>query len=430
MEMKKLMRLTVFLLLTVGLCFPIVIFAETITLKSGKTIKAEIIEITEKYITVKMQGKPISYAVPEIKSIDGWICAKEKIKDWLSLKTEPRQIISVPPKKWTQTTDPSNKYPRVYFTGDKPGQIFRVAFREIYVPNQTALQWAQDEAKSIENTRPNKFLEIKKVTSPLPIGLDNFSWVVLEWEALGSNKKLDTQLLKGQQYYAKIDSNSIIEVVVLGPAKLFEMAGNKEIIDYLSNFKLVKSLSTEEVRKLAYQEDMINKNLANFFISSPEYTKQLEYTRQEPPFTITAPKGWYMALKKENVMGVDRVFFCKYNPEKPLLQGASGPFEIPYIKVAFFAEHEGLPTVTWRNSIVSQLRSMDMPILIDEEIKVDSRLGNHVTALFSEENLITDVYIFAIGNLSLSIKAICGSDEFEETKKEIKEAIDSIRFRE
>lgn len=241
----------------------------------------------------------------------------------------------------------------------------------------------------------------------------------------------DNIVLKSRQYYAKMDDDYIIEVVVAGPAKLFESAVDKEIIDYLSSFRVAKVSSTEDMEgtaQLSYHEDMINKNLANFTIVSPKYTKQINYMREDPPLTITAPKDWYMALKKESAGGIDRAFFCKYDPEKPLSQDARGPFETPYIKVAFLPNPEGLPLIASHNSMLSRFKSIGVTILIDEEITVDNQLGSHITASIPEENSLTDVYIFTTGDAFLSIKAICRADEFEGTKKAIKETIDSIRF--
>jgi tetratricopeptide (TPR) repeat protein len=47
------------------------IFAETIILKSGKTIEGKILEKTDKYIKIDLQGVPLTYFLDEIESIDG-----------------------------------------------------------------------------------------------------------------------------------------------------------------------------------------------------------------------------------------------------------------------------------------------------------------------------------------------------------------------
>lgn len=67
---KKLTWLTLVLVLT-GLCYPFMIFAETIVLKSGKTIEAKIIERRDEYIKIEYYGVPLTYFFDEIESIDG-----------------------------------------------------------------------------------------------------------------------------------------------------------------------------------------------------------------------------------------------------------------------------------------------------------------------------------------------------------------------
>ena len=48
-----------------------IIFAETIVLKSGKTIEGKIIERTDKYIAIDFDGVSVPYSLEEIESIDG-----------------------------------------------------------------------------------------------------------------------------------------------------------------------------------------------------------------------------------------------------------------------------------------------------------------------------------------------------------------------
>ncbi len=62
MEKKLLIILCV-----IGL--PISVFAETIVFKSGKTIEGNILERTEKYITMDFEGVPVIYFMDEIESI-------------------------------------------------------------------------------------------------------------------------------------------------------------------------------------------------------------------------------------------------------------------------------------------------------------------------------------------------------------------------
>ena len=46
-------------------------FAETITLKSGRTVKGKVIEKTNKYVKIDFQGVSLTYFLDEIENIDG-----------------------------------------------------------------------------------------------------------------------------------------------------------------------------------------------------------------------------------------------------------------------------------------------------------------------------------------------------------------------
>ena len=47
------------------------VYAETIVLKSGKTVEGKLIEKTDKYIKIDFQGVPLTYSLSEIQSVDG-----------------------------------------------------------------------------------------------------------------------------------------------------------------------------------------------------------------------------------------------------------------------------------------------------------------------------------------------------------------------
>jgi len=80
MEKKRLIILT----LIVCLCSPAFSSAETVLLKSGKTVDGKIIERTGKYIKLEMKdiGIPLTYFLGDIETIDGQkpILAKEETK--------------------------------------------------------------------------------------------------------------------------------------------------------------------------------------------------------------------------------------------------------------------------------------------------------------------------------------------------------------
>ncbi|MDD5108036.1 MAG: tetratricopeptide repeat protein [Candidatus Omnitrophica bacterium] len=62
--------MVILLLLICSLCFPNILVAETVTLKSGKTIEGKITEKTDKYIKIDFDGMPLTFFLDEIKSID------------------------------------------------------------------------------------------------------------------------------------------------------------------------------------------------------------------------------------------------------------------------------------------------------------------------------------------------------------------------
>lgn len=61
----------IILWLLISLYFPTFIFAETILLKSGKTVEGKLLEKTDKYIKIDFDGVPLTYFFDEIESIDG-----------------------------------------------------------------------------------------------------------------------------------------------------------------------------------------------------------------------------------------------------------------------------------------------------------------------------------------------------------------------
>jgi len=67
-EMKK--KAQIILILLACLCLPFLAYAETIVLKSGKTVEGKLIEKTDKYIKIDFEGVILTYFLDEIKSID------------------------------------------------------------------------------------------------------------------------------------------------------------------------------------------------------------------------------------------------------------------------------------------------------------------------------------------------------------------------
>lgn len=67
------MNKKIIFLLLMFLFLPVYVFAETIVLKSGKTIEGKLLEKTDKAIKIDISGIPITYYYEEIESIDGQI---------------------------------------------------------------------------------------------------------------------------------------------------------------------------------------------------------------------------------------------------------------------------------------------------------------------------------------------------------------------
>lgn len=70
-------------ILIIFLCFPAYAFAETILLKSGKTVEGKLIEKTDKYIKIDFAGVPLTYFFDEITSVND-----QQIPSSITRKTE------------------------------------------------------------------------------------------------------------------------------------------------------------------------------------------------------------------------------------------------------------------------------------------------------------------------------------------------------
>ena len=69
----KLQSFGIMMLVLIGVLLLSISFvrAETIVLKSGKTVQGKLIEITDKYMKIDFQGVPLTYFFDEIESVDG-----------------------------------------------------------------------------------------------------------------------------------------------------------------------------------------------------------------------------------------------------------------------------------------------------------------------------------------------------------------------
>lgn len=86
-------KIPIILLLTLSLCFSTFVFAETVILKSGKTIEGKIIERTDDYVKIDFMGVILTYfldEVQDIKSVDG---VQPEKKTTVASKTTPEPIV-------------------------------------------------------------------------------------------------------------------------------------------------------------------------------------------------------------------------------------------------------------------------------------------------------------------------------------------------
>lgn len=165
----------------------------------------------------------------------------------------------------------------------------------------------------------------------------------------------------------------------------------------------------------------------DFTIVSSEYAETVNYKRMDPPFSMSVPKGWYLAYLNEDVPGIDRAFFCKDDPTKGLSQGLG--IDMPYIKVAFLPNPDGVAAEVPADNQVLIIQEAGGDIMTYEKVLIDDQVGTHFTSSVPGEAWIMDTYIATLNNVFFSIKAVCKDEvEFKEIKPKIKEAIDSIKF--
>ncbi len=166
-----------------------------------------------------------------------------------------------------------------------------------------------------------------------------------------------------------------------------------------------------------------------FSIHSPENVEKLEYMRWDPPFSITAPKDWYLALRREGAppASVGAMFF-KRNPEE---KGRQGTLELPYFRVDFYWNDGISSAMDYSSATVEKLKELGLKIVTyPEKISVDGQTFVHYAASKTHAGgeEIHDTYIFVDKNKVIRISAVCPSDEYKEVNKEIHSAIETIKF--
>jgi len=172
---------------------------------------------------------------------------------------------------------------------------------------------------------------------------------------------------------------------------------------------------------LVFAEDLTR----SFNIVPPDYAESLHYSRQQPAFQITAPKGWYMALATSDHVA-DRAVFFKSDPKKIL---SEGHIQTPNIRISFAPNPQELPASFMTSDYASQIRSAGGSLLSEpQDIRAGDKPGSHFTSLDPHSNIVMDIYVFKEGGMYICAMALCSYAEFEKIKPMIKESVDSITF--
>jgi len=92
--MKKLCSLVmnVLFLFAIVSSFHVLAFAETVILKSGKTLEGKIIERTDKYIKIDFYGVTLTYYLDEIERIDGGSLSKNNNSNTIDVKPTNKNV--------------------------------------------------------------------------------------------------------------------------------------------------------------------------------------------------------------------------------------------------------------------------------------------------------------------------------------------------
>jgi len=109
------------------------IFAETIILKSGKTLEVKIVEKTDTYIKVDIDGISITYYLDEIENIDGVALTNEIAERETSQTTAitPRRVLTRDCPEGLYTKHPN--MPHAYSGPTKTGTVGKLQDMPFYV---------------------------------------------------------------------------------------------------------------------------------------------------------------------------------------------------------------------------------------------------------------------------------------------------------
>jgi hypothetical protein len=166
-----------------------------------------------------------------------------------------------------------------------------------------------------------------------------------------------------------------------------------------------------------------------FSITSPRHVDHMAYERQDPPFVILAPEGWFMASRRPDApSGSIGVFFFK---EDPTPEGKKGNLVKPYIRIDFYRNQDIPSAIAYARQAVESLKKAGIKILAEaEEFEAAGETAGHFTTqgdMAGGEETI-DNYVFVDPYRVIMISAVCRPAELEETRKAVRASVHSITF--
>lgn len=134
------------------------------------------------------------------------------------------------PKSWVSLNPTGTSGPKAYATSADFKEALSVTIRTISKPEQSALQWANDEAEYLESQG------VKILIPPIEITVNKKPWVKLETLLSKTGRDGETGTARNEQYFAKQGSDLIVEVIVMGREANFNAANRQGIEELLSSF--------------------------------------------------------------------------------------------------------------------------------------------------------------------------------------------------
>lgn len=175
-------RILLISLLMISPFFCTISFAETILLKSGKTIEAKIIDKTDKYIKIDIEGVPLTYFFDDIEAIDGkkiTLSLQQSNPATQNQKTEPKNQVSPAPTPKSEIV--------VYL---KSGEIIKglivnkTADSIVIEKNGNTLALENDEILRTEDAQ-NVDLTAAPVDLSVPTAKPSFSTAIISYSYSG-----------------------------------------------------------------------------------------------------------------------------------------------------------------------------------------------------------------------------------------------------